>query len=108
MIWQEPKSHDECYFCLCNVFDYNSTNKDFIKYPDIPSITKPTPRSFMNPLPVPPKTGTSQEKNFQYEEQAVNEDDNVIYDLETIPRLYDQSTLDDLVRNLDRKKKLNF
>ncbi|KYM82396.1 hypothetical protein ALC53_07184, partial [Atta colombica] len=33
---------------------------------------------------------------------------NVIYDLETTPRLYDQITLDDLVRNLDRKKKLNF
>ncbi|XP_011063042.1 PREDICTED: coiled-coil domain-containing protein 147-like [Acromyrmex echinatior] len=49
------------------------------------------------------KTGTSQE-NFQYEGQAINEDDNVMYDLETIPRLYDQAALNDSVRDLDLSK----
>ncbi|KYN41548.1 hypothetical protein ALC56_04011 [Trachymyrmex septentrionalis] len=69
----------------------------------IPSVTKPTLRFSMDSLPVLPKTGTSQE-NFQYEKQAINEDDNVMYDLETIPRLYDQAALNNLVRDLDLSK----
>ncbi|KYN11115.1 hypothetical protein ALC57_16739 [Trachymyrmex cornetzi] len=99
--WVPHKSCKSCVEVL-----RSCTNKNFIKYPNVPSVTKPTPRSSMDPLPVPQKSGTSQ-KNFQYEEQASNEDNNVMYDLdslETTPRLYDQAALNDLVRDLDLSK----
>ncbi|KYN29160.1 hypothetical protein ALC57_01407 [Trachymyrmex cornetzi] len=99
--WVPHKSCKSCVEVL-----KSCTNKNFIKYPDVPSVTKPTPRSSMDPLPVPQKSGTSQ-KNFQYEEQASNEDNNVMYDLdslETTPRLYDQAALNDLVRDLNLSK----
>lgn len=38
MIWREPKSHDDCYFCACvNLHGYNSKNCKNIEYPNVTS-----------------------------------------------------------------------
>jgi len=55
MIWQKPTSHKECYFCLCNLLDYNSKNKHLTKYSNVASVlAKPILATSLNVLPNPP------------------------------------------------------
>ena len=52
-IWREPASRfDDCYFCMANLIGYNKKNRNNIRYPWIPSATRPIPHSDENPFPV--------------------------------------------------------
>ena len=55
MIWHELHNHlDDCYFCCTSIAGFNKKNKDYIKYADCISATKPVPHNDENPVPRPP------------------------------------------------------
>lgn len=35
MVWREPASHEDCYFCLTKIKGYNCKNKANVVYPEI-------------------------------------------------------------------------
>jgi hypothetical protein len=53
IVWREPKNHgDICYFCSCNVLEFNIKNKKDIIYPDdIRSAIRPMPYGPTIPIP---------------------------------------------------------
>ena len=63
MIWCEPSSHDDCYFCLTNVTGINSKNSDKIKYADVRSVTKPVLYEPRDKFPIPPLMKEKEDSN---------------------------------------------
>ena len=63
MIWREPSSHDDCYFCLTNVTGFNSKNSNKIKYANVRSITKPVLYEAHDKFPIPPLMKEKKESN---------------------------------------------
>jgi hypothetical protein len=54
LIWRELKTNSvDCYFCCCNVKDYNSKNKKVILYPNPPSALRPVVHGPEVPVPQP-------------------------------------------------------
>lgn len=43
MVWREPASHEDCYFCLTKIKGYNSKNKANVVFPEIISAIRPVP-----------------------------------------------------------------
>lgn len=41
VIWSEPKSKEDCYFCMTNTRGFNSSNIHKIVYASVSSVTKP-------------------------------------------------------------------
>lgn len=102
-IWREPVSHNECYFCLTKTFGYSLKNICNMKYPNVASLTKPIPFAPGDVPPSPPFL----RKNV---EDRTNCDDTESQDFEDIastsdaPVLFDQASLNDLVRDLGLSK----
>ena len=71
MIWREPSSHDDCYFCLTNVTGFNSKNSDKIKYAYIRNVSKPVLYEPHYQLPIPllmkEKEGSNEVANISNE-----------------------------------------
>lgn len=102
MIWREPSSHDVCYFCCCKISGFNSKNKKAIVYPDVSSVSKPVPFLPKDILPVTPRV---EEENFTEEELPDYENNDInLEDDDGNPKLLNQSSLNDLVRELDLPK----
>lgn len=106
-VWREPTNHsDDCYFCACNITGFNERYKNMMVYPSVSSVT-------------PAKFGMHTEN-----ENSVEIDDNVcnVSDFESLtlhedgdfedvsvstdPILFEQNSLDDLVRDLGLPKNL--
>ena len=52
MVWREPKNHhDDCYFCIVNMFGWNQRKKKDWYYPDIESARRPIPHCAEVPVP---------------------------------------------------------
>lgn len=52
MLWNNSTNHPiDCYFCNAHVSGYNKLKKNLMKYPDVPSVTKPIPHDTNNPKP---------------------------------------------------------
>lgn len=105
MVWREGKDHiTDCYFCLTNLKGINRKNKQHVKYPDVPSATKPIPHSSDLPVPVPNVftvcssdtesiITTNAADSDEYRPQEVNQ-----------PVPFTQAELNDLTRDLNLSK----
>lgn len=99
MVWREPVTHEDCYFCLCNVEGFNSTNKNSISYPEVTSVTKPVAQKPSDRVPI------SRENLELLEDENVGNngtqsDDSIDFDTAEGPQLFTQTQLNDLVRDL--------
>ena len=53
VVWREPKNHhDDCYFCIVNMSQWNQRKKKDWYYPDIESARRPIPHSAEVPVSV--------------------------------------------------------
>jgi hypothetical protein len=104
VIWREPDNHtDGCYFCSCNVQGYNSKNKTYICYPNIPSDMRPVAHGPDIPIPTPPETLDTSPLDSEYD---VSGCDDVDFQPTTSsePQIFTQSELNDLVGDLGLPK----
>ena len=53
MVWRSPKNHhDDCYFCMVNMSEWNCHKKNSWYYPDLESARRPVPHCEEVPIPV--------------------------------------------------------
>ena len=53
MVWRKPKNHHEnCYFCMVDMTEWNQRKKKDWYYPDIESARRPVPHCAEVPVPV--------------------------------------------------------
>ena len=111
MIWREQKNHvDDCYFCLVNVKGYNKRNKHKLQYPNLASALRPIPHS--EKIPVPTFTELSEiddeELGLFFDSSQTDEDSELDFQPSSSfserPLLFNQSELNDLVRDLNLSK----
>lgn len=107
MIWREPKSHDDCYFCACvDLHGYNSKNCKNIKYPNVTSVTRPILKTESDVIPSP--SLGSQQGSTEFVKcddiDDANDGDYIVVNLNSHPKLFDQEALNDLVRDLNLPK----
>ena len=102
MIWRESSNHiTDCYFCLTNVTGFSYKTRSSVKYPDIPSVSKPIPHDPVScPIPTSPTEyrvdDATQEESSSSSNMAdsdYNPDDDEIH-------LINNDDLCDLVRDL--------
>jgi hypothetical protein len=75
---REPKYHSSnCYFRLTNVTGVTSKSKHAVKYPDMPSATRPIAHSEELPVPKPPENLTFGDDNCDFEDHEQQEEDSV-------------------------------
>ena len=106
MVWSEPRNHEEdCYFCLTDVRGLNKHNRKTWKYPVLQSAYRPKPHSRDVPGPM--------YRDSEPERAAVSPvrsssnslpDSDEFYRPEDFPEKFDQSELNDLVRDLHLSK----
>ncbi|CAG9787072.1 unnamed protein product [Diatraea saccharalis] len=106
MIWWEPRNHhDDCYFCMVNITGINSANRDKWSYPTLSSAQKPLTHSDQSLAPVPSTSSTSFEpENIENEEEKQDSDSDFTPSQETKPQPFNQSELNDLIRDLNLSK----
>ena len=106
MVWRETKNHfDDCYFCLNNMNGFNKNKKKTWQYPNLESAIRPVAHS--EELPVPVFTGLPDIDVIEEEiplpdQHAISTDDSCSdYEEPSFgPQLFNQSELNDLVRDL--------
>ena len=109
MIWREQIVHTDCYFCITEIEGYNQKTRKNIKYPDLPSATRPVPYTAQLPVPVPPSvndvklTKTSESSEISRSEFEPD-------DTQGKPHFINQKDLNDPARVLDltKKKRSNY
>ncbi|XP_071054071.1 uncharacterized protein [Onthophagus taurus] len=99
-MWYEPKDHNEdCYFCACDITGCNKKNKGNILYSYVQSVTPAKKGKIARLDKVPPNkhecsleemSSIESEKDSDYEDSVSAKD----------PELFDQDSLDDLIRDL--------
>ncbi len=107
MIWRKPKNHnDDCYFCAVNLKGFNAKNKEKISYGNVASVTRPVfrldscePTSILQEgvLFSMPESQSSESQSSV--EAKVSE-----YEDPCEPKLFSQSELNNLTRNLNLTK----
>ena len=113
MVWREPKNHvDDCYFCITQTQGFSSKSKHRIQYPSLDSAILPVPHS--NEIPVPVfaefQDSDDSESNTSEEDHMAEPDYLDISEISTAssssrsPQCFDQSELNDLVRDLGLSK----
>jgi hypothetical protein len=109
MVWHKPSDHrNNCYFCSCSVKGYNTKNKTEITYPNIWSAILRVPQGPEIPIPSRPEnldlfslvsdseiTG-SEKSDSDFQAETTGKE----------PKLFTQSELNDLVRDLGLPKDL--
>ena len=111
MVWREPKNHvDDCYFCFVNVKGFNKKNKQHLQYPNIHSAMRPIPHSDEVPVPIFTKLPDIDEDQLRSSTSSSNSDDDeeedIAHEAWNADRVsfYNQSELNDLVRDLNLPK----
>ncbi|KAJ8668086.1 hypothetical protein QAD02_009749 [Eretmocerus hayati] len=108
MIWTRPSNlPEDCYFCNCLTEGYNCHNHKLIEYPDHTSSQRPRPHN--SDLPIPPAPWIQREDDCEDSDSGNGTIDFVdpVEDSDLAPRtpkLYDQESLNDLVRDLGLTK----
>ncbi|KAI6647174.1 hypothetical protein LOD99_8827 [Oopsacas minuta] len=109
MIWREPQNHiSDCYFCMANISGFNAKTKSLIKYPNLHSAIRLVPHSI--DVPVPKFTNLdviSEIDDCETRDSLIREDEDFIpcvLSRSNSPQLFNQSELNDLVRDLDLPK----
>lgn len=105
MMWREGKDHiTDCYFCLTNLKGINRKNKHHVKYPDVPSVTKPVSHSSNLPIP-DPDVSMARVLTSESESNATAESDSYMPQEEVHqPKPFTQAELNDLTRDLNLSK----
>lgn len=113
MVWREPQDHvTDCYFCLVNTKGIGKKNRHKIPYPSIPSAIRPIPHC--NELPIPVFSGfpeateeDSSEEEAHISSNNVSEHEILLEDVtgQSSPQQFNQTELNDLVRDLGLSKK---
>lgn len=106
MVWREPKDHiTDCYFCMTKISGITSKTRNTVKYPNIPSATRPIAHGLELPVPVPPSSWTldPEDADLCEEEPTLIDPDFVVNESE-VPHKINQSELNDLVRDLNLSK----
>ncbi len=107
MMWREGKDHTtDCYFCLTNLKGFNRKNKHHVKYPDVPSVTKPLPHSSNLPVPEPNVTIDTEPTSDSQSSAAAERDSYMPEEEEEVhqPKPLNQAQLNDLTRDLNLSK----
>ncbi|KAH9631001.1 hypothetical protein HF086_000727, partial [Spodoptera exigua] len=109
-LWREPSNHfNDCYFCMTDIRGFTKKIKHNIKYPDVPSMSKPVPHSAEMPPPLPPSKNeieVPEEPDLpnvvEYSEES-SEDPEFLPSTSSLgrPHLINQNELNDLIRDLD-------
>lgn len=110
MTWREPTNHaTDCYFCLVKVYGFSKKNKNSVQYPDVPSVSKPSPHCPELPIPKPVSSLTELKYDSAVEQIESEADDNYsnldndppyVPESSREPHLITQTELNDLVREL--------
>ncbi|KAK9871529.1 hypothetical protein WA026_012902 [Henosepilachna vigintioctopunctata] len=68
-LWRESSNHfNDCYFCMTDIRGFTKKIKHNIKYPDVPSMSKPVLHREEMPPPLPLSKNeikTTEESDFQ-------------------------------------------
>ena len=103
MIWRESSNHTtDCYFCLTDVRGFSYKTRASVKYPDVPSVSKPVAHdSVACPIPTAPTEFTvdeeTQEQSFL---SSRSNDSDPDYQPQEDIHLINNAELCDLVRDL--------
>ena len=54
MIWNKPKTENECYFCQTDCFGFSNKSKKKVFYPNFCSAKKPQAHNAFRPIPAHP------------------------------------------------------
>ncbi|KAI6651261.1 hypothetical protein LOD99_5408 [Oopsacas minuta] len=98
----------DCYFCMANISGFNAKTKSLIKYPNLHSAIRPVPHSI--DVPVPTFTNLdviSEIDDCETRDSLIREDEDFIpcaLSRSNSPQLFNQSELNDLVRDSDIPK----
>ena len=114
MVWREPKEHlRDCYFCMVNTKGIGEKNRQNFSYPSIPSAIRPVLHSNEFPPPVfigflPSKdeeTGSEKERmDMEHKKTDTESEDSSSESKKAAPQKFNQSELNDLVRDLNLSK----
>ncbi|KAJ8665563.1 hypothetical protein QAD02_007225 [Eretmocerus hayati] len=108
MVWGKPAlDHNDCYFCNSQIDGYNRNNRKLIKYPNSTSSCRPLPQGPDLPIPMAPwmrediPDGDRDSGNESCDFAEFSGDNPG-----AIPalRLFDQESLNDMVRDLGLTK----
>jgi hypothetical protein len=103
MIWRESSNHTtDCYFCLTNVTGFSYKTRASVKYPAVPSVSKPIPHDPVTcPIPTAPTEYTVGEETQEVSplSSPTNDSDSDYQSQEDI-HLINNAELCDLVRDL--------
>ncbi|KAJ8667721.1 hypothetical protein QAD02_009384 [Eretmocerus hayati] len=108
MIWSEPTNHPEdCYFCQCPTQGFNRKNRKLIQYPEFTKSQRPLRHG--PDLPIPPAPWSRQEdlnEDHDSGNETIDSSDLAEYEEgpKASPQLFDQQSLNDLVRDLGLTK----
>ncbi|KAJ8665509.1 hypothetical protein QAD02_007171 [Eretmocerus hayati] len=107
MLWAKPSiSHEDCYFRNCEIEGYNRKNRKSIIYPECRSSRRPVPHT--PNLPIPPTPWRCEENMNEDCDSGIDIIDLNDFDGYTDetpgPRLIDQKSSNDFVRDLGLTK----
>ena len=104
MIWREARDHTSFQFYVTKTVGYTFKTRNLLKYPNVPSATRPVPHSTENPVPLNRNLASLNETTN--ENTAVScESSEAGFDLLDPPgQKFDQNDLSDLARDLGLSK----
>ena len=113
-LWCEPKEHlTDCYFLFGNTKGIGKKNRQNFSYPSIPSAIRPVLHSDKFPPPVfngflsseDEETGSEEEHmDIEYKTTDTESENSCTESKKAVPQQFNQSKLNDLVRDLDLSK----
>lgn len=106
MIWREPRNHhDDCYFCMVNLKGANRKKRRGLKYPNLDSARRPISHS-QNKTLTPTKRIVKSTGSQSPDKASTSSEFFLSNDYESIcdHQLFNQSELNDLVRDLNLSK----
>ena len=114
MVCREPKEHlTDCYFCLVNTKGIGKKNRQNFFYSSIPSAIRPVLHSDEFPSPVfngflsseDENTGCEEERmDMGYKKTDTESEDSSSESKKAVPQQFNQSEVNDLVRDLALSK----
>lgn len=105
MLWREPTNHvTDCYICLFEWSGVQNKLSTNIKYANVPSVSKPVPRSGRTVLPSPPSKKRKMETESPHSLPSLPSSGSVFLPDKKELHLTTQAELNDWVRDLKLPK----
>ena len=104
--WRETKNHTNDYcFCAINLTEINKKKRKSLLYPNLPSALRPVAHCDEIPIPIFKKLPdvSNENLNVSFQEQD-NLNDNNFVPKSSVPILFNQEELSDLIRDLNVSK----